>query len=282
MQFSIVIVNYNVKHLLEGCLTSVEAACKNISAEIFVVDNASTDGSKEYFNGKFSNVHFLWNKENVGFAKANNSVLRETKGDYTLFLNPDTVLPADCLEKCLQFFSTHPDCGGLGVRMTDENGIYRKESKRGFPGATTSLFKMLGLHKLFPRTEIFARYYLGHLSENETNEIEVLSGAFMMLSRNALENVKGFDEDFFMYAEDIDLSCRIIKAGFKNYYFPGTSIIHFKGKSTKKKSNKYINDFYGAMKIFVNKYYPQKSIGKIFLLLGIEIRKHIALIIRLF
>jgi GT2 family glycosyltransferase len=282
LQLSIIIVNYNVKHLLEACLTSVGAACKNISVEIFVVDNASTDGSQAYFNGKFLNVHFLWNKENVGFAKANNSVLRETKGDYILFLNPDTVLPADCLEKCLQFFSAHPDCGGLGVRITDENGIYRKESKRGFPGAATSLFKMLGLHTLFPRSEIFARYYLGHLSENETNEIEVLSGAFMMLSRKALEKVKGFDEAFFMYAEDIDLSCRIIKAGFKNYYFPDTSIIHFKGKSTKKKSKKYISDFYGAMKIFVNKYYPQQSIGKLFLLLGIEIRKYIALIMRLF
>ena len=282
LQLSIIIVNYNVKHLLEECLTSVETACKNISAEIFVVDNASTDGSQEYFNGKFSNVHFLWNRENVGFAKANNSVLHETKGDYILFLNPDTVLPADCLEKCLQFFSNHLDCGGLGVRITDENGIYRKESKRGFPGATTSLFKMIGLHKLFPRSEIFAGYYLGHLPENETNEIEVLSGAFMMLSEKALEKVKGFDEDFFMYAEDIDISCRIINAGFKNYYFPGTSIIHFKGKSTTKKSNKYINDFYGAMKIFVNKYYPNKSIGKSFLLLGIEIRKRIALIMRLF
>lgn len=282
MHLSIVIVNYNVKHLLEECLISVERACKNISAEIFVVDNASTDGSHEYFNGKFPSVQFVWNKENIGFGKANNSVLPLTKGDCILFLNPDTVLPADCLEKCLRYFASHPDCGGLGVRITDEHGVYRKESKRGFPGAATSFYKMMGLHKLFPHSKIFARYYLGHLPENKTNQIEVLSGAFMMLSRKALEKVKGFDEDFFMYAEDIDLSCRIIKAGFKNYYFPETTIIHYKGKSTEKKSSLYVSHFYGAMKIFVNKYYPQKSIGKSFLLLGIEIRKRIALIMRLF
>lgn len=281
MQLSIIIVNYNVKHLLEECLTSVQAACKKISAEIFVVDNASTDGSQEYFNGKFSNIHFKWSTENLGFAKANNSVLHETKGDYILFLNPDTILPKDCLDKCLQFFSAHSDCGALGIRMTDEKGNFRKESKRGFPGAATSLFKMLGLHLLFPKSSIFARYYLGHLPENETHSVEVLSGAFMMLSKAALQKVNGFDEDFFMYAEDIDLSCRITNAGFKNYYFSETNIIHLKGKSTKKKNKKYINNFYGSMKIFVNKYYVNKTIAKNFLLMGIEIRKCIAQITNL-
>jgi GT2 family glycosyltransferase len=261
MKLSIIIVNYNVRFFLEQCLHTVQKALTSIEGEVLVVDNASEDGSRSYLEPLFPNLNFIWNSANVGFAKANNQALQVAKGEFILFLNPDTIVPEDCFEKCLQFFSNHLDCGGLGVRITDENGIYRKESKRGFPGATTSLFKMIGLHKLFPRSEIFAGYYLGHLPENETNEIEVLSGAFMMLSEKALEKVKGFDEDFFMYAEDIDISCRIIKAGFKNYYFPGTSIIHFKGKSTTKKSNKYINDFYGAMKIFVNKYYPNKSIG---------------------
>lgn len=282
MQLSIVIVNYNVKHLLADCLISVNRACENISSEIFVVDNASTDGSRDYFEGKFSDVHFKWNETNVGFSKANNSVLNEAKGEFVLFLNPDTILPADCFEKCIAFFSEHPDCGALGVRITDEIGNYRKESKRGFPGAATSLFKMIGLHKFFPLSPVFARYYLGHLPEDKTNAVDVLSGAFMMLSRKVLERVKGFDEDFFMYAEDIDLSCRVIKAGFKNYYYPGVSIIHLKGKSTKKKSKKYIDDFYGSMKIFVNKYYPKESTGKHFLLLGIDIRKRIAQIINFF
>jgi GT2 family glycosyltransferase len=165
--------------------------------------------------------------------------------------------------------------------MTDEKGNFRKESKRGFPGAATSLFKMLGLHLLFPKSSIFARYYLGHLPENETHSVEVLSGAFMMLSKAALQKVNGFDEDFFMYAEDIDLSCRITNAGFKNYYFSETNIIHLKGKSTKKKNKKYINNFYGSMKIFVNKYYVNKTIAKNFLLMGIEIRKCIAQITNL-
>ncbi len=273
MKLSIVIVNFNVKQLLENCLQSVVQACKNIDAEIFVIDNASTDGSQAFFKKKFSSVHFKWNKINVGFAKANNSVLPEVSGDYILFLNPDTIVPPDCFEKCMAFFSTHHDCGALGVRMVDGQGNFLKESKRGFPHPMTSLYKMMGLHKLFPRSRKFAKYYEGHLSEKENNPVAVLSGAFMLLSKATLNKVKGFDESYFMYGEDIDLSCNITKAGFKNYYFADTTITHFKGESTEKKSAEYSKHFYGSMKIFVRKYYAENKITMHFICLGIDFKK---------
>ena len=261
MQLSIIIVNYNVKYFLEHCLSSVIKAIKDIDAEIFVVDNNSTDGSKEFFLNRFSQVQFIWKKENVGFAKANNEALRLTKGDKILFLNPDTIIPEDCFEKCLPFFSTAKNIGSLGVRMIDGSGKYLPESKRGFPSSFTSFCKMTGLTKLFPSSKLFTNYYLGHLSENEINEIDVLPGAFMMIDKKVLDKTGGFDEDFFMYGEDIDLSYRIQNAGFKNYYFPLTTIIHFKGESTQKESENYIRNFYGAMLLFVKKHYGKFQAG---------------------
>lgn len=231
-----------------------------MEAEIFVVDNASTDGSKEYLESKFPRVIFKWNGSNVGFAKANNSVLAESKGDYILFLNPDTIIPEDCFEKCLAFFKTHKDCGALGVHMLDGTGKFLKESKRSFPSVATSFFKMTGFSNLFPSSKLFAKYYAGHVKENENKEVDVLAGAFMMLSREVLEKVNGFDEDYFMYGEDIDLSYRIQKAGYKNYYFSGTSILHFKGESTQKRSRSYIRNFYGAMDLFVSKHYEKQKL----------------------
>ncbi len=265
-----------MKLLLEQCLQSVLLASKNISTEIFVVDNASADGSEAYFNNKFDGVKFRWSKENLGFSKANNSVLPETKGDYILFLNPDTIVPEDCFEKCMHFLHAHPECGGLGVKMMNAKGVYLKESKRGIPGPMASFAKMSGLIRVFPQSKIFAAYYAGHLSENETHEIEVLSGAFMMVSRKALEKVKGFDEDYFMYAEDIDLSLRIRASGFKNYYLPSTSIIHLKGESTPKHTAFYTRHFYGAMKIFVRKYYAKQPVVKSVMLFAISCSKLLA------
>ncbi len=259
MKLSIVVVHYNVKLFLENCLASVEAACKNIESEIFVIDNASTDGSEVYFQHRFGNVKFTWNKINIGFAKANNSVLKEVSGEYILFLNPDTLVPEDCFEKCISFFTTHKDCGALGVRMLNGKGVFLKESKRGFPTPLASLYKLIGIHNIFPRSTIFSKYYVGSISEHETHSVDVLSGAFMMMSKEALAKVKGFDEDYFMYGEDIDLSNRIIKAGYKNYYFPLTTITHFKGESTKKNSANYTRQFYNSMKIFVKKYYAHQK-----------------------
>jgi N-acetylglucosaminyl-diphospho-decaprenol L-rhamnosyltransferase len=231
-----------------------------------VVDNNSTDGSKEFFANRFPQVHFIWKKENAGFAKANNEALQLAKGEKILFLNPDTILPKDCLEKCLQFFKQQKNIGALGVKMIDGSGNFLPESKRGFPSFLTSFCKMTGLTNLFPHSKIFARYYLGHLPENKTNEVDVLSGAFMMVDKKVLDTVGSFDEDYFMYAEDIDLSYRIQKAGFKNFYFADTAIIHFKGESTAKQSADYYNNFYGTMVLFVQKHYP-KIFGSIYILL---------------
>ena len=276
MDLSVIIVNYNVKYFLEHCLISVLKACKDIEAEIFVVDNNSTDGSKEYLEGRFPSVIFKWQKANLGFGKANNSVLPEAKGAHILFLNPDTIIPEDCFEKCLLFFKENKDCAALGVHMTDGTGNYLKESKRSFPSALTSFFKMTGFAALFPSSKIFAKYYAGHLPEKQSNEVDVLAGAFMMLNEKAIKAVKGFDEDFFMYGEDIDLSYRIQQAGLKNFYFPGTSIIHFKGESTQKNSGQYTRTFYNAMQLFVRKHYKERKAAYFFMKMAISFSRVMA------
>lgn len=231
-----------------------------------MVDNNSTDDSREFFANRFPTVRFIWKNENVGFAKANNQALQLAKGEKILFLNPDTILPEDGLEKCLLFFQQQNNLGALGVQMIDGAGNFLPESKRGFPSAFTSFCKMSGLTALFPQSKLFAKYYLGHLPENESHEVDVVSGAFMMIDKKILDAVGGFDEDYFMYAEDIDLSYRIQKAGYKNFYYAGTSIIHFKGESTSKQSAEYLDNFYGTMVLFVQKHYPKLS-GHLYVLL---------------
>ncbi len=271
MHLSIIIVNYNVKYFLEQCLRAVVNACGHITAEIIVVDNDSSDNSRLYFTGKFENVKFIWNSKNIGFGKANNLALQSATGDYILFLNPDTIIAEDCLEKCLEIFRTRKSFGALGVKMIDGSGNYLKESKRAFPSPLTSLYKLSGLCALFPHSSIFAKYYLGNLDENLDHEVDVVAGAFMMISKKALDKVGGFDEIFFMYGEDVDLSFRLQQSGLKNYFFTGTSIIHFKGESTKKGSLDYIRLFYGAMTLFVKKHYSGGFSGFYALLIRIAI-----------
>ncbi len=268
LRLSIIIVNYNVKHFLEQCLYSVHKAAGGLQTEIIVIDNRSTDGSVEYLKKKFPCVRLISNSVNLGFAKACNQGLQQANGEFVLFLNPDTILPEDCFEKCISFFETHPDCGALGVKMIDGSGNFLKESKRSFPSPLTSLYKLSGLSGLFPKSKIFGRYHLGHLDEERTHEVDVLAGAFMMVRKKALEETGGFDEKFFMYGEDVDLSYRIQKTAcpdtggsYKNYYFPGTTIIHFKGESTKRGSLNYIRMFYNAMSIFVRKHYGGTKAG---------------------
>lgn len=261
MQLSIIIVNYNVKYFLEQCLFSVLKACRNIQAEVIVVDNSSTDGSRQLLEQKFPSVYFTWNTNNTGFSKANNQALQNAKGEYILFLNPDTIVPEDCFEKCITFLKATPEAGALGIKMIDGSGVFLKESKRAFPGPLTSVFKLSGLSKIFPHSRTFARYHLGHLSENETHEVDVLAGAFMFIPKKVLSEVGSFDETFFMYGEDVDLSYRIQKAGYKNYYFAESTIIHFKGESTKKGSLNYVRLFYSAMSLFVKKHYSGTKAG---------------------
>ncbi len=259
MKLSIVIVNYNVEHFLEHCLLSVKKALKDIEAEVFVVDNNSVDGSISMLKSKFPEVKLIANKENVGFAKANNQAIRQSSGEYVLLLNPDTVVEEDTFEKCLNFMDSHVDAGGLGVKMIDGQGKILKESKRGFPTTWVCFCKMVGLTKIFPHSKKYCGYYMGHLSYDETNEVDILAGAFMLMRKKALDKVGLLDETFFMYGEDIDLSYRITQGGYKNYYFSDTSIIHYKGESTKKGSLNYVYTFYNAMDIFAKKHLKKKQ-----------------------
>ena len=280
MKLSIVIVNYNVEYFLEQCLYSVFRALQGIEGEVFVVDNNSVDGSLKMLAQKFPEVKVIANKENVGFSRANNQAIRISTGEYVLLLNPDTVVEDDTFSKCLNFMDAHPDAGGLGVKMVDGKGQFLPESKRGLPTPMTAFYKMFGLTKLFPHSKRFARYYMGHLSENETNEVEILAGAFMLMRRETLDKVGLLDETFFMYGEDIDLSYRITLGGYKNYYFPETRIIHYKGESTKKTSVNYVFVFYKAMEIFARKHFGKKraSIFSFLINLAIYLKAFLALI----
>jgi GT2 family glycosyltransferase len=271
MMISVIIVNYNVKYFLEQCLYSVRAALKNCTGEIIVVDNASTDNSVAYLQSKFPSVKFTANSKNTGFGGGCNKGFKASSGEFVLFLNPDSIIPEDCFEKCLPFINNRPEAGAIGVKMLDGSGNFLSESKRGFPSLPASLFKLTGLAQLFPHSKLFARYYLGHLDENKDHEIDVLAGAFILMKKNVFEKLNGFDEAFFMYGEDIDLSYRVQKAGFKNYYFADTEILHFKGESTKKGNLNYVKMFYNAMSTFVNKHYKGSIAGlyKFFIHAGI-------------
>lgn len=274
MQLSIIIVNYNVKYFLEQCLASVRRAAAGMEVEVIVVDNHSTDGSVAYLQPLFPEVQFIALAHNPGFAKANNLALPHCRGQYLLFLNPDTIIAEDTLSKTIAFMEAHPDAGALGIRMLDGSGRFLPESKRGFPSPLTSLYKQLGLHRLFPHSTVFARYYLGHLPNHENNVVDVLAGAFMLLRKEVLDKVGSFDEQFFMYGEDIDLSYRITQAGWKNYYFADSSIIHFKGESTAKHSMRYVKVFYQAMLLFVKKHFHSRGawLYRLLLYTGIGLR----------
>lgn len=256
MKLSVVIVNYNVKDLLEQCLISVfRALDKTGSSEVFVVDNNSSDGSVEFLRPLFPQVHFIANKDNIGYAKANNQAIRMAKGEYILLLNPDTLVGENVFDKVIAFMDAHPQAGCTGVKMIDSSGRFHIESKRSFPSPWNSLCKMFGLSRLFPKSKIFARYNLLYLDADSIHEVEVLCGAFMLFRKEALDKVGLLDEAFFMYGEDIDISYRVLQGGYKNYYLP-YSILHYKGESTKKDSFKYVQIFYGAMLIFFRKHYP--------------------------
>ena len=262
MKLLIVIVNYNVKYFLKQCLQSVFGSLRELSdgslleLDVWVVDNDSVDGSVEMVRKDFPQVHVVENHENVGFAKANNQALAEMSQHHILLLlNPDTVVEKDTFVRCVNFMQEHPDCGGLTVKMVDGDGNFLKESKRGFPSPQASFYKISGLIRLFPHSRRFAAYYMGHLAEDETNEIEIMPGAFLMFRREVYGQIGGLDESYFMYGEDIDYSWRIHLAGWKNYYLPETHIIHYKGESTKKGSMNYVYTFYNAMSIFVKRYF---------------------------
>lgn len=255
MKLSIIIVSYNVKDLLKQAIQTLLIAASGLKFEFFVVDNASEDGSVEMLERDFPHVKVFRNSSNLGFSVANNQAIAVAKGEYLLVINPDTVTPQNTLVKAIEFLDLHVDGGSLGVRMLDGKGTYLPESKRGFPTPWVAFCKLSGLYRLFPKSKVFNGYYMGWVNEFDTQEVEVLPGAFLLLRKKALNKIGAFDEHFFMYGEDIDLSYRLSLAGYKNYYYPEVAITHFKGQSTHKFSLRYIRSFYGSMFIFARKYF---------------------------
>lgn len=252
---SVIIVNYNVKHFLEQCLLSVKKAVEGIESEVYVVDNNSVDGSQQMLREKFPWVKLIDNRKNVGFSKANNQAIRISTGKYVLLLNPDTIVEETTFSKSIQFMEDHEDAGALGVKMLDGKGKFLPESKRALPTPWVAFYKIFGLARIFPRSKRFGKYHLSYLDNDSDHSVEVLSGAFMLMRNSVLDKIGLLDEDFFMYGEDIDLSYRVTQAGYKNYYFAGTKIIHYKGESTKKGSLNYVRVFYNAMIIFARKHF---------------------------
>jgi O-antigen biosynthesis protein len=284
MKLSIIIVNYNVRYFLEQCLYSVFKSLVGIDGEVIVVDNNSVDGSEGMVKSRFPNVKLIVNTENIGFAKANNQALAVAQGEYNLLLNPDTVIEESTLAKCLMYMDAHPEAGALGPKMINGKGSFLPESKRGLPTPEVAFYKIFGFTRLFPKSKVFGKYYLGYTSQNDIQEVEVLTGAFMFLRRKTIEDIGFFDDDFFMYGEDVDLSYRINKAGYKNIYFPETTIIHYKGESTKKGSLNYVMMFYKAMQIFAKKHLSGSLVSSFLFLISMAIylRAGIALFKRSF
>ena len=280
MTLSIIIVSYNVRHYLAQCLRSVERAIKGLEAEVWVVDNASPDDSVAYVQAHFPWVHLIANADNRGFARANNQAIRQSQSRYVLLLNPDTVVGEEVLAACVRFLDEHPEAGATGVRMLNSNGAFARESRRGVPTPATSFFKMVGLCAAFPTNRVLGHYYMGYLKEDEANPIEVISGAFCMLRREALEKVGLLDEDYFMYGEDIDLSYRLLQGGWQNWYLP-LRILHYKGESTQKTSYRYVQIFYDAMLIFFDKHFARRYwLSALLIRLGVRLRASCAYAIR--
>ena len=259
MELTVVIVNYRVKYLLEQTLRSVEQAMQGIAGEVIVVDNMSGDDSIAFSRERHPDVTYIENQENVGFARANNQAIMQAHGEFTLILNPDTIITPRCLQEGIEWMRSHPKCGAIGARMMDGNGVFLPESKHSFPTPWVSFCKIFGLSKLFPRSPWFAKYHLRYLSDLEPQCIDILSGAYMLCRTKVLQQLGGFDEDFFMYGEDIDLSYRIVKAGYENWFLP-TPMVHYKGESTHKNSMRYVRVFYDAMLIFYRKHFPRFNV----------------------
>ncbi|HWR94143.1 MAG TPA: glycosyltransferase family 2 protein [Flavobacterium sp.] len=254
MQLSVIILNYNVRHFLELCVLSVQKAIQNLDAEIIVVDNNSTDDSCVMMKQLFPKVKLIQNLENLGFPKGNNIGVAEAKGEYICILNPDTVVAEDTFEKILAFVEKQKNLGIIGCKLIDGTGNFLPESKRGIPTPWVAFTKIIGLYKVFPKSTYFNKYYAQYLNENETGKVDILVGAFMILKRDLYTEIGGFDENCFMYSDDIDLSYRVLQKEKSNYYFHETTVIHYKGESTIK-DKLYMKRFREAMEFFYKKHF---------------------------
>jgi GT2 family glycosyltransferase len=268
MQLSVIILNYNVRYFLEQCVLSVENAIKNMDAEIIVIDNNSSDDSCTMMKQRFPNVKLIENKENLGFPKGNNIGVAHAKGEYICILNPDTVVAEDTFTKVLAFAKKQSDLGIVGVKLIDGTGDFLPESKRGIPTPWVAFTKITGVYKIFPKSRIFGKYYAQHLSENETGKVDILVGAFMVMKRDLYNEIGGFDENCFMYSDDIDLSYSVLKKGKSNYYFHEASVIHYKGESTVKDGT-YMKRFQEAMNFFYKKHFKVSFFFSVFMKIGI-------------
>lgn len=275
MKISVIIVNYNVKYFLEVCLHSVLRATNGFDAEVIVVDNNSTDGSMQMVAEKFPTVIRIENKDNAGFGKANNQGVAIAKGEYILFLNPDTVMPEDFFTKMLGYMDAHPEAGSIGPKLLDGKGQFAPDGKKSFPSLSVAIFKTTGINKVFSKSPYFNKYYAVHIGDDETAAVDVLSGCCMLVRTSVLPKIGGaFDEDYFMYCEDVDLSYRIQKAGYQNIYFPEATLIHYKGESTRKATLSYVRIFNEALSTFVRKHYSKGNaqLFTIFINIGIVLR----------
>lgn len=252
-ELSIIIVNYRVYPYLDACLQAVSAALGTLDAQIIVVDNDTDEAKQIKLAASFSKVEWICLNQNIGFARANNLALKKAVGKYILFLNPDTSIRSNVLDDALAYFKKHPQVGAVGVQMLDGDGRFLPESKRDQPSLLGSLFKLTGLASVFPKSAFFNSYALGHLEKNAVYSVPVLAGAFIMMPTPLIKKLNGFDESFFMYGEDIDLSLRILQQGFENHYLGYLSITHYKGASSKQ-DPAYLSHFYGSMIIFIKKY----------------------------
>ncbi|MBC8277039.1 MAG: glycosyltransferase [FCB group bacterium] len=259
MDLSVIIVNYNVKYFLEQALLSLKKASEGFETEFFVVDNASTDGSVEYIEKNLPWVQIIANKQNLGFGTANNQGLSRSKGKYLLVINPDTVVGEDSIKAFIDFLEKNPEIGAAGPKIIDREGKFELSSKRGFPTPFAAFSKITGLAAVFPKSRLFAKYSLTYIHPDQECEIDSLAGCFMMLRREVYEQTRGFDEDFFMYGEDIDWCYRIKKDGWKIYYLPSVEIIHYKGESSLRSDIDTRKHFYQAMHLFVKKHYAGRQ-----------------------
>jgi GT2 family glycosyltransferase len=276
IELSIIIVNYNVKEFLSNLLDSIRKAVKKIPYEIIVVDNASDDGSVDLIKKKYSKVKLIANKTNVGFGSANNQAMKIAKGKYFLLINPDTIVREDTFSKMLEFFQNTSNAGIAGCKVLNADGSLQLACRRSFPGPWTSFTKVMGLSKLFPNSKLFARYNLTYLNPNRTYEVDAVSGAFMMIRKEIYDKIGGFDENFFMYGEDLDLCYRAQKLGSAVYYVHNAEIIHYKGESTKRSNLDETKVFYNAMHLFVKKHLSSSLIVELILRSAIIFRKIIA------
>lgn len=278
IDLSIIIVNYNVKEFLQNLLISLSKSAGKINSEIIVVDNASDDGSVEIVKEKFPEVKLIANKNNEGFGRANNQALEIAKGKFLALINPDTIVTEDTFQKLIEFFESTPDAGMVGPKVLNPDGSLQLACRRSFPGPWTSFTKVAGLSKVFPKSKLFAKYNLTYLDENKTYEVDAISGAFMIFRKDVFNKVGGFDPQFFMYGEDLDLCYRIQKAGYKVYYFHDAQVIHYKGESTKRSRLDETKVFYDAMHLFVKKHFSSSFIVEVILQAAIWIRKFIAFV----